>query len=254
MEIRFLGTGAAAGIPAINCDCAHCRRARREGGKLVRQRSAILFSLPGYNLLVDTPPDIRNLVIDHRITSLDGIFATSAGYDHIGGIKEFEYWQESLDFLAEESLFQTIRTEHWTLGLERVMFPIPYYAGSSLYFDAFSLIPFAARRAEPVFGMSLKEGAVRVIYTADTPVRLTNYARRVMLDCDVLIVNTPRFEPPDDEHITVVEAIALKEQVHAKQLILTYINHSNRPHDELEAYIARFPGVATAYDGFAVEV
>ena len=59
MRIRFLGTGAAEGIPAMGCECAHYNKSKDKGGPLVRQRSVVLFSLVGYELLMDTPPDIK---------------------------------------------------------------------------------------------------------------------------------------------------------------------------------------------------
>ena len=254
MRIQFLGTGAAEGIPAINCDCAHCTRARDEGGRLIRERNALLFSLPGYELLVDSPPDIRGLINKYQITKLDGILATRARYDHIGGIKEFEWWRGGLDFLAEGTLFETIKREHWTEMLDAVMFHIPYYPGSSLYFSGFSIIPFAARRQRPIFGISVKEDDTRVVYTSDTPARLTNYARRVMWECDLLVVNTPTFDKIYENHINTIKAIELKERVRARQMILTYINHENKPHDELEEFVSQFQGVTVAYGGMVTEV
>jgi len=254
VKIHFLGTGAAEGIPAIGCDCAHCTRARNEGGKLARERNAILLSLPGYELLIDCAPDIRSLINKYQITKLDGILATRSRYDHIGGIKEFEYWPGQLDFLAEDTLFETIRREHWTEMLDAVMFHLPYYPGSSLYFSRFSIIPFAARRQRPIFGISVKEGETRVVYTSDTPSRLTNYARRVMWDCDLLIVNTPTFDKVNENHINTLEAIELKERVGARQMVLTYINHENKPHDELEEFVRQVKGVTVAYDGMMLEV
>lgn len=254
MRIKFLGTGAAEGIPAINCDCAHCTRARNEGGKLVRERNTILFSLPGYELLIECPPEIRGLINKHQITKLDGILVTRSRYDHIGGIKEFEYWPGGLDFLADEHLFETIKREHWTEALNAIMFHIPYYSGASLYFSGFSIIPFAARRQQPIFGISVKEGDTRVIYTSDTPARMTNYARRVMWQCDLLIVNTPTFDKIYENHITAIEALELKERVDAQQMVLTYIGHENKPHDELEKFVSHLPGVTVAYDGMVIEV
>ncbi len=254
MKIRFLGTGAAEGIPAIGCDCPHCTRAREEGGKLVRERNAILFSLPDYELLIDCAPDIRSLINKYRITRLDGILATRSRYDHVGGIKEFEYWPGQLDFLAEDRLFEAIQREHWTELLDAVMFHIPYYPGSSLYFNGFSIIPFAARRRRPIFGISVKEGDTRVVYTSDTPTRLTNYARRVMWNCDLLIVNTPTFDKEQEDHINTLEAIELKKEVGARRMVLTSINHDNLPHDELEAFVRKVEGVIVAYDGMTLEV
>jgi len=140
VKITFLGTGAAEGIPAINCNCHHCQRARREDGKLQRERSAILFQLPGYNMLIEAPPDTRTLINKYQVTDLQGILATHATYSHIGGIKEFEYWPTPLDFLAEPGLFELIKKEHWTEKLDEIMFHIPYYPGATLHFGSFSLM------------------------------------------------------------------------------------------------------------------
>jgi len=254
LRIQFLGTGAAEGIPAMGCECNHCARARQEGGKLLRERSAILLQLPGYNLLVEAPPDIRGLINKYQVSNLHGIVATHATYGHIGGIKEFEYWPTPLDFLAEPTLFEVIHREHWTDRLDECMFHIPYYPGAALYFGQFSLIPFAARRRQPIFGLSIRVGEKRVIYASSMPSHTTNYARCLMAGADVLIVNTPTFQPPKEDHITVVEAVELKKQVSAEQLILTYINHHNRPHDKLEDYAGQFPGVTVAYDGMSLEI
>jgi len=254
MQINFLGTGAAEGIPAINCDCQHCQRARAEGGKLQRERNAILFQLPDYNMLVEVPPNTRGLINKYQVNNLQGILATNATYGHIGGLKEFEYWSTPLDFLAEPSLFEMIQKEHWTERLDEIMFHIPYYPGAALHFGQFSMIPFAARRRQPIFGLSIKAGEKQIVYASSTPGRLTNYARCLMTSADMLIVNTPTFEPPKKDHITLVEAIELKEQIGAGQLVLTHINHNNRPHDELDAYVGQYPGVIVAYDGMSLEV
>lgn len=256
MRITFLGTGAAEGIPAIGCECPHCQRARREDGKLQRERNALCVELPGYTLLIEVPPDIRTLINEYGITHLDGLLATRARYDHIGGLVEFEYWPERLDLLAEDHLYEHIRQEHWSPYLERIVFHIPYYPGTPLYFDKFLLLPFAVRRREPIFGVLLQEPerGVRVVYTSDTPNRLTNYARHLMRGADLLIVNTPTFEPPKEDHITVTEAIRLHRDVEAKRMILTYISHNNKPHDDLEAFLRPYSGVEVAYDGMTVEI
>ncbi len=39
MEIQYLGTAAAEGLPALFCDCETCRKARVAGGKEVRTRT-----------------------------------------------------------------------------------------------------------------------------------------------------------------------------------------------------------------------
>jgi phosphoribosyl 1,2-cyclic phosphate phosphodiesterase len=54
MKLKYLGTGAAEGIPAVFCDCPVCRAAREMKGKNVRTRSQ---SLLDGKILFDFPPD-----------------------------------------------------------------------------------------------------------------------------------------------------------------------------------------------------
>ncbi len=85
MKIRYMGTAAAEGIPAVFCQCNLCRYARQYGGKDKRTRSQ---SLVNDDLLIDFPPDsymhyqlynfdlpqIENLLVTHNHT--DHFYAT----------------------------------------------------------------------------------------------------------------------------------------------------------------------------------
>ena len=59
MQVTFLGTAAAEGIPALWCACEHCAAARRERGRSLRRRSALLID---GRLLIDFGPDIVDAV------------------------------------------------------------------------------------------------------------------------------------------------------------------------------------------------
>lgn len=54
MKIKFLGTGAAEGIPCAFCACENCRKARRLGGRNIRSRSQALID---GQLLIDLNAD-----------------------------------------------------------------------------------------------------------------------------------------------------------------------------------------------------
>ena len=76
MKIKYLGSGAAEGIPALYCNCPLCTRARALGGKNIRSRSQTLVN---DDLLIDFGPDtywhvcrwgvdlsrVRSLLITH---------------------------------------------------------------------------------------------------------------------------------------------------------------------------------------------
>ena len=42
MKLRYLGTAAAEGVPAVFCPCPACAHARKVGGKEVRTRSGAI--------------------------------------------------------------------------------------------------------------------------------------------------------------------------------------------------------------------
>lgn len=54
MKIKYYGTAAAEGIPAIFCECEVCKKARERGGKNVRTRSQAIID---DTILIDLPAD-----------------------------------------------------------------------------------------------------------------------------------------------------------------------------------------------------
>lgn len=254
MRIKFLGSGSAEGIPAINCHCAHCSRARAERGRLMRGRNAILFSLPGYRLLIDTPPDIRWLLTQHNVRRIDGIFLTHQHHDHSGGIEEFLYWRAALDLFAEAKMHESLRREAWGDKLPEVAFHCAIHPGMAVRFDGFFFTPFAVSHPVPCYGLTIHDQGRKIVYTSDSSSRFSNYALSLLHKADLLVVNTPRFSPPHEDHITCVEAVELKEQVGAERLVMTHFNHHNLPADELGDWASGLSGVTVAYDGLEIEI
>lgn len=54
MKLKFFGTAAAEGFPALFCDCDSCHRARKAGGKNLRRRSQAVVD---DKILIDFGPD-----------------------------------------------------------------------------------------------------------------------------------------------------------------------------------------------------
>lgn len=54
MKIKYYGTAAAEGVPALFCTCENCRRAALLGGRNIRTRSQALID---EKILIDFPPD-----------------------------------------------------------------------------------------------------------------------------------------------------------------------------------------------------
>lgn len=118
MKIKYLGTAAAEGVPAIFCECENCRKSRVLGGKNVRTRSQALID---NTLLIDFPADtyahflkenfplnkIKSCIIthshmDHLYT--DDISMRKNGFAHLSE-------QKPLTFYSCKSGYDMIKNE-----------------------------------------------------------------------------------------------------------------------------------------------
>jgi phosphoribosyl 1,2-cyclic phosphate phosphodiesterase len=93
MELIFLGTGGAWGVPELNCDCLICREMRRKGEK--RDRTSLLLRNETA-LLVDCGPDARSQLSRHSIDAIDGVLITHEHSDHYIGLDELFAYKRNL--------------------------------------------------------------------------------------------------------------------------------------------------------------
>ena len=82
MKIKFLGTAASEGIPALFCMCDICKNARKTGGREIRTRCQALVN---DELLIDFGPDTYlHLLRDNiDISGLGRCLVTHAHSDHL---------------------------------------------------------------------------------------------------------------------------------------------------------------------------
>lgn len=82
MEIKYLGTAASEGIPALFCDCETCRRSMKLGGKNIRTRSQAIID---NSLLIDFPADTYMHFLKHKIpmTKIKTCIITHSHEDHL---------------------------------------------------------------------------------------------------------------------------------------------------------------------------
>lgn len=82
MKIKYLGTAAAEGIPAVFCDCETCRKAIEVGGRSIRTRSQAIID---DRLLIDFPADtyIHSLKYGIRLGNIKNCLITHSHSDHL---------------------------------------------------------------------------------------------------------------------------------------------------------------------------
>lgn len=89
VKIKFLGTAAAEGIPAVFCNCPLCTRAKKERGKNIRTRNQILVN---GDLIIDFPPDAYSHVLNYGfdMSAVETVLFTHSHADHCHAV-EFIY-------------------------------------------------------------------------------------------------------------------------------------------------------------------
>lgn len=81
MRIKFLGTAAAEGVPAVFCNCETCKRAKQRGGRDVRTRSQILID---DDMLFDFPMDTYMHMLAYKLdlSRVTRVLITHSHMDH----------------------------------------------------------------------------------------------------------------------------------------------------------------------------
>lgn len=82
MKIKFFGTAAAEGIPALFCECEICEKARKIKGKEIRTRSQ---SLIDDKILIDFPADTYHHILanDLPLHKIYNLIITHSHSDHL---------------------------------------------------------------------------------------------------------------------------------------------------------------------------
>jgi phosphoribosyl 1,2-cyclic phosphate phosphodiesterase len=105
-----LGSGTSHGVPMIGCRCSVCTS---DNPRNQRARPCILLELPGGNVLVDTPPELRLQCIRFGVERVDVVLYTHAHADHLFGLDDIRRFNElqgrDIPIYAEREVLETIR-------------------------------------------------------------------------------------------------------------------------------------------------
>ncbi|MFC5407092.1 MBL fold metallo-hydrolase [Cohnella soli] len=82
MKVRFLGTAAFEGIPAMFCGCELCKKAFELGGKEIRTRTSVMLD---DDLKIDFPPDTFTHMVRERLDleAIRTLLFTHSHSDHL---------------------------------------------------------------------------------------------------------------------------------------------------------------------------
>jgi len=222
-----------------------------------RTRCAIAIGLPGGNLLIDTPPELRIQLLREKIGLVHALLYTHAHADHLFGLDDVRifpcYLEQEMPVFCEASVERSIRRS-FDYAFDPDVQSYPAGGIPKLVFRRIELDPFEVLGAE-VIPLRLLHGRYHVLgfrfgniaYCTDVKIMPHETLER-LAGLDLLILDCLRYIP-HPTHLNVDEALAIVKQLAPKQTLLTHVSH----HLEHEATNEQLPpGVRLAYDGLRV--
>jgi phosphoribosyl 1,2-cyclic phosphate phosphodiesterase len=264
MNMRFtlLGTASSTGVPRVgpvwgNCDPANPRNRRRRCGLLVDR-----FGKGGRTtVLIDTPPDLREQLLDAGVATLDAVLFTHDHADHTHGIDDlrgvFFNRKHRVPVWADAATRRTLeaRFEYCFLQRPGSLYPPILQAhdicppepvridGSGGTIEA---VPVVQEHGDaPSLGFRFGN----VAYSPDIS-GLPEGSIPLLEGLDLWIVDALR-AAPHPSHFSVGQALAWIGRLGVKRAILTHMT-VELDYETLRRQLP--PNVEPGYDGMVVEV
>jgi phosphoribosyl 1,2-cyclic phosphate phosphodiesterase len=252
-QMVFLGTGTSIGVPVIGCGCPTCTSDNPRNNRL---RCALVLGLPGGNLLVDTPPDLRTQLLREKIGLVHSTLFTHDHADHVFGLDDLRlfpyYLGHPMPVYCEEQVENRIRTSFDYAFVDEAR----GYGGGvpQIAFERIATEPFdvLGQRVTPI---RLAHGKFRVLgfrfgnvaYCTDTN-GLPSESWPLLEGLDVLVLDALRLKP-HPTHFSLAEAVEVAQRLKPKRTLFTHMSHDL----EHEATNASLPsGMELAYDGLRI--
>ncbi|MDT9597661.1 MBL fold metallo-hydrolase [Sphingosinicella rhizophila] len=254
MDVQILGCGTSSGVPRVGNDWGECDA---DNPKNRRRRVSILVSHGNARILVDTGPDLREQLLDARVSDVEGVIWTHDHADHCHGIDDLRQLyhargrpvagyarQDTLEVLQQRFAYAfdgkggypaVVRgkclPDHMNLGgisVRTVDQPHGTITSAGLRFDA---------------------GGASIVYSTDFN-ELTPDMANMFEGIDLWVVDALRRRPhPTHPHLSqVLEWI---RAIRPKRAILTHMDNSM----DYDTLVAELPdGVEPAYDGQVIQL
>lgn len=267
MYITYQGTAAAEGVPAIFCDCEHCRLARAKGGKEVRMRSGALID---GKLKLDFGPDAyaQSLRFGQSYVPVEHVLITHSHEDHFSPDElsricpPFSHRKAALHVYGDACVSEKIKP-YLKEGLLDFTQLEPF---KTYEIDEYQITPLQAVHAvnsgeEPLFYLIERDGR-SLLYAHDTdfftdadfeflkdrPINL------ISMDCTNGILDLKYIG-----HMGINKNIALREKLLAigaadesTVFVANHFSHNGLvSHEEMEK---RLPDFTVSYDGLSLRV
>jgi len=221
VQLTFLGTGAAGGVPLWGCNCPACQRAHADP-RFVRRPNCALVEAGGVRLLLDA--GVMDVAERFAPGALSAILLTHFHADHVQGLFHWRWGIGALDVYAP----------HDAEGCaDLYKYPGPLRFTHLTKFEPFEIgniriTPVPLVHSKPTLGYCIEHDGARLAYLTDSrelPPKTAEFLRSwqphtICLDCTY-----PPGVTGARNHFDLPEALALNEAYPNSQLVLMHIGH-----------------------------
>lgn len=260
LKATILGCGTSGGVPRIGNEWGACDPSNPKNR---RRRCALLVEREGPDgvtrVLVDTPPDLREQLIDAKVGVLDGVLYTHDHADHVHGIDDLRMvaynGRRRVDVYFDEAAGKVLRERF------AYCFETPEGSEYPAVLNAHHIRPGEVVRIDGPGGVIeatpflQKHGLVESLgfrfgglaYSPDVS-DFPDVALSYLEGLDVWILDALRYTR-HPSHLSVEQALSWIERLKPRRALLTHM-HVDLDYDTLSGQLPE--GVEPAYDGMVI--
>jgi phosphoribosyl 1,2-cyclic phosphate phosphodiesterase len=219
-RIKLLGCGSSLGSPLIGCSCSVCLSKEKRN---TRRRCSALLYVNDKVFLIDAGPDIKQQLLEEKVTHIDGLIITHMHYDHVGGMNDLlplaHFAQSPIPTLCLESTSKLIKKFKAHIIDNFVLHPLKEKEGRVIFGDE----PFIyTTYQQDVDVLGIRWGSLA--YFTD----VKHYDLSLFRSCvgvRQLIISVGS-EEEIKGHIGFKKAVEIGRHMEAEELYFTHLSHN----------------------------
>ena len=278
MKIRFLGTGAAEGVPAMFCNCSYCNSIRKLGEREYRTRSQVLID---DCLSVDFPPEAyaHSLKFNVELGKLKYLLVTHSHMDHfyahdfiLRGYKYAQVEEDKLEIYGNSEV-KKVFEECTAREMKNEVAPhislneVDFYSEFNVGEYRILALPANHSKTEDCLLYYIEHGGKGYLHFYDTG-RVGEGVFVYLKECGAK-ANLVAFDctfaehtgGENSRHMGIEDNMLMKQKLldygvidESTKIVITHFSHNSNPLRERLKEIEEKYNVTAAYDGYETEI